>query len=239
MTFPKEFLSALYFDGSNINCYKLGKMELLKPAMCKLVKSSENGIAFIVALHASTAFEVQVSKKQAEKGTKPLSVEAGSMYSVNFNIPMKGYDGKESEEAGVVKTFQALLKAYEIKDGEIFYLKADMGSIPPKGLSDKTIKIIVSDDDNDTFLPNKFSESDFAEIVESLGLNHEYAVSQLEFLGGATIQERKSFQKKDPKDYFLERLAAISSPEVTKALESKGFTIEQMLEIQIGYLKNS
>jgi hypothetical protein len=207
--------------------------------MMKLVKSSENGIALIACLHASTEMEMQVSKKEAEKGTKSLKVPAGSLYSVNFNIGLKDFNGKDSEEKGVIETFQKLLKAYEIKDGEIFYLKTDMGSVPPKGLSDKTIKIIVSDDENDTFLPTKFNEDNFVEIVENLGLNPEFAKEQFEFLGGATIEERRQFQKKDPKEYFLERLTAINSPEVVKALEGKGFTIEQILEIQIGYLQNS
>ena len=239
MTFPKELVSSFYYNGKTINGYKLSKLETLKPVMMKLVKSSENGIALIACLHASTEMEMQVSKKEAEKGTKPLKIEAGSLYSVNFNIGMKDFSGKDSEEKGIIETFQKFVKAYEIKDGEIFYLKTDMGSVPPKGLKDNTIKIIVSDDENTTFLPTKFNEDDFAEIVESLGLNHEFAKEQFEFLSGATIEERKQFQKKDPKEYFLERFKAIKSPEVRQALEAEGFTLEQQVEIMIGYLQNS
>jgi hypothetical protein len=102
MTFPKELVSSFYYNGKTINGYKLSKLETLKPVMMKLVKSSENGIALIACLHASTEMEMQVSKKEAEKGTKPLKIEAGSLYSVNFNIGMKDFSGKDSEEKGII-----------------------------------------------------------------------------------------------------------------------------------------
>lgn len=233
MTVSQNFLSGIYTGkDEQLSAYQIGKLEITKPCLVRYNKFSENGISLTVCDIVSTQFTSKVSKGAEAKGTKPVIREMGDVLLFSINAQMKK-DGAPSEEAGAISTIAGLLKAKDIKEGQIFFLACDFGMIPPKGFDSETLEFMGKKKDSTLFKVYPFDGSEeFTTVVEELGFNLEKWSQALETLMGAEFREMTGgYQKKSFKDVLEERivyLETIVPNDRDRIIKACGYTLQGM-----------
>lgn len=222
MTIAQAFLDSIYTgkDGQ-LTAYNIGKLEVLKPCFIRYNKGSKNGIALTVCDAVSTNYNSRVSKSGAEKGIKPVEIEAGDTILFNINATTER-DGKPSDEAKIIATIINLLEIKGVKEGEIILATCDFGSIPPIGLDAEDIEYLERKKPPSKMLVvSKFeNEEELGKICEEHGLNVDQWMDRYTLLSGTEFKEQQAYSRKGYKDMFEERLTYFETiaPEVKTRL---------------------
>jgi hypothetical protein len=204
MTFPTKLTERLYTskEGKLSNYGDIDQLDTLtKYDLFRLDKVSENGLAITLATCTSTKFKSVVSKSAQEKGVQPVEISIGKPLVFGLNCNAKDRDGKDNPDYVLVKQFLLILEEAQVKEGQIYFAKLDMGSVAPK-TSLKMIKAMVGECFE--FIPvAEFNH-------ESSGQSEELWGPVVEAISGEKFVEGKTYQAKKTKDViFKENVIAL------------------------------
>lgn len=209
MTVSQNFLDRIYTGKEGkLTAYSLKGLEVPKACLARLNKISENGISITIVDAVSTKYTSKVSKAGAEKGIKPVEIEVGD--TILFNIDSQAQkDGKPSEDAAIISTIGALLKAAGVVEKEVFFMVCDLDSIPAKGFDEKYLAYLKAQGEKVSALEiTRFEgEDSFIAACEEMGFNSEAWLERLAKMNGEVYVERQGYAaKKSYGDLLKERV---------------------------------
>ena len=213
-------------------CYNLEQLDL-RACLCRVNKTSDNGVALTFAVTLSGDLETKVSKNAAEKGTVAIKKSKGDVLVFDANISVTD-DRKPGEKNGRCETLINVLRGKMTKDGKdidlgipatpdgsIVLLTWDGPSIPMKGIQKSTtLKQNLADEDESVVFVHEFDpigdEATEEKLYELDALNGSKFVERAAYQKGKTFdqifEERLVYWEKamvDPQDGVVMRLAAI------------------------------